>query len=95
MMARNDFEILARHLKALYPKIDGTENQSDVDYRDGYNAAISQVIGACSAVNARFDTERFKAACGIAAPVRCDDLPGFVRFPDSLAQETGRTFPIG
>jgi len=64
MVTRNDFEILAKHLKAMYPKIDGTENQSDVDYRDGYNAAINQVVDACSAGNARFDKGKFKRACG-------------------------------
>lgn len=64
MMTRNDFETLARHLKAMYPEIDGTEDQSDIDYRDGYNAAINQVAGACSAVNARFDVAIFKAAVG-------------------------------
>ena len=63
-MTRNDFEILARHLRAMYPR--NPKGTRDGDYRDGYNAAINQVIGACSAVNARFDTDQFKRACGVA-----------------------------
>ncbi len=65
MMTRNDFEILARHLKAMYPTPRSDEPATDVHYRDGYNTAINQVIGACSAVNARFVTKTFKAACGV------------------------------
>ena len=69
-MTRNDFEILARHLKAMYPsdpvESDILKRQEQLAYRDGYNAAINQVIGACSAVNSRFDTAKFKAACGIS-----------------------------
>ena len=74
MMTRNDFEILARHLKAMYPEdaeyeapagltenIDGLEEEA---YADGYRCAINQVCGACSAVNARFDADAFRAACG-------------------------------
>ena len=63
-MTRNDFEILARHLRAMYPR--NPKGTRDGDYRDGYIAAINQVIGACSAVNSRFDAAKFKAACGIS-----------------------------
>ncbi len=69
MMTRNDFELLARHLKAMYPP-------EKSDYRDGYNTAINQVAGACSAAHARFDVDRFKHACG--AP---DDKPVDTRGP--------------
>ena len=70
-MSRNDFEILARHLKAMYPTVSSSEairgeTGTDENYRDGYNAAINQVIGACSAVNARFNKGMFKRACGVA-----------------------------
>lgn len=65
MMSRNDFEILARHLKAMYPDVlEHGADQSDIDYRDGYNTAINQVAGACSSVNPRFDADKFKAAIG-------------------------------
>jgi len=67
-MTRNDFEILARHLKAMYPERENWEQSGSElnDYRDGYNTAINQVMGACSAVNARFDSSKFKSACGVA-----------------------------
>ena len=45
MMTRNDFEILARHLKAMYPTYRDDEPASDEHYRDGYNTAINQVTG--------------------------------------------------
>ncbi len=70
MMTRNDFEILARHLKAMNPGTAFCPEDSDDDaensYRDGYRAAINQVMGACSAVNARFDRDRFLKACGVS-----------------------------
>lgn len=62
MMSRNDFELLARSLKAMYPA-EGTAAY-DSEYRDGYNTAINQVAGVCSAVNKRFDADKFKAAIG-------------------------------
>jgi len=73
MMTRNDFEILARHLKAMYPEAPEYESPTGLElaegleesgYRDGYNTAINQVAGACRAVNNRFDADKFKAACG-------------------------------
>lgn len=63
-MCRNDFELLARSLKAMYPTQRSDEPASDQHYRDGYNTAINQVAGVCSAVNKRFDADKFKAAIG-------------------------------
>lgn len=60
MMTRNDFELIADRLKAMYPK-----PEADTQYRDGYNAAINQIAGACGASNSRFNIDRFKAACGV------------------------------
>lgn len=65
-MTRTDFELLARGLKAMYPTQRSDEPASDVHYRDGYNAALNQVAGTCSSSNARFDADKFKAACGHA-----------------------------
>ena len=62
MMTRNDFELLARHLKAINPT---PQVMGQNDYCDGYNAAINQICGACSTSNSRFDIDRFKQACGV------------------------------
>ena len=67
MMTRTDFELIARHLKAMYPTQRSDEPASDVDYRDGYNTAINQIAGACSASNSRFDVSRFRLACNYNA----------------------------
>ena len=64
MMKKNDFEILARHLKAMNPAVDGNTSKY-TSYCEGYRAAINQVMGACSAVNARFDRKQFLKACGV------------------------------
>ena len=84
MMTRNDFEILARHLKAMYPsdpvEPDILKRQEQLAYRDGYNAAINQVMGACSAVNARFNAVTFRLACGLPAKIVHRALPDHAQF---------------
>ncbi|HDZ37789.1 MAG TPA: hypothetical protein ENH62_05830 [Marinobacter sp.] len=65
MMTRNDFELLARSLKAMYPKIlEDIATREERGYRDGYNTAINQVCGVCSSSNPRFDRDGFLTACG-------------------------------
>ena len=64
MMTRNDFEILARHLKAMNPSLP-SDNIVEASYANGYRCALNQVMGACSAVNARFDRKQFLKACGV------------------------------
>lgn len=67
MMTRNDFELLARSLRATHPSVvhpDIVERGARKHYCDGYNAAINQITGACSSSNARFDADRFRSACG-------------------------------
>ena len=61
-MTRNDFEILARHLAAMTPGIHSGDTHT-AGYIEGYHAAINQVCGACSATNARFNSNLFKKAC--------------------------------
>ena len=73
MMTRNDFEILARHLKAMKPDTDfipdavlhDNDDLENAAYADGYRAAINQVSGACSSVNSRFNHDLFIKACGV------------------------------
>ena len=63
-MTRNDCEILAGHLSAMNPgTIDDAGDTHTAGYIEGYNAAINQICGACSATNARFNTKVFKNAC--------------------------------
>jgi len=80
MMTRNDFEILARHLRAMRPDIPTMEDQPETEvilypeeldgpvykigYLDGYRAAVDQVMGAASSVNPRFNGKTFLRACG-------------------------------
>lgn len=65
MLIQKDFELIARHLNAMYPTRRSDEPATDYHYRDGYNVAINQIAGACYSSNSRFDLERFKNACGV------------------------------
>lgn len=60
MMTQKDFYLIADRLRAMYPS-----PSTDAQYREGYNAALNQVAGACGASNPRFNIDLFKAACGV------------------------------
>lgn len=64
-MTRKDFALIASRLNAMYPTQRSDEPSSDAHYRDGYNTAVNQIAGACSASNPNFDMDRFKTACGV------------------------------
>jgi len=67
MMTRNDFELLACALKSARNDIIA-DMHHDPDCKheyDGFAHAVHAVSEVCKANNSRFDTKRFKTACGV------------------------------
>lgn len=69
-MTRKDFVVVAAALKASHPG--ALHPAANIEARNAYNYACDQWRRTCRAVagalvntNARFDSERFLAACGV------------------------------